>query len=468
MQKLASLLLSAFFISSIFAQEFFWDSPINVSDASFGNISNSLALNTNGQPMVLHGSSGDNPGLFLSIMANGVFNDPIAVTSDTNIFLNDAEGPTMAVSGDNIVVAYQIAGEWAVGARVVISNNGGLSWSDPIALNGNPDIHFFLPCVAFDSNNSPFIGLKWGGNPTLEGIMTWNAFFGEFNAPVNGGEGMAGDAVCECCPSDPFFYDGTYYNIIRNNNNNIRDMWLAVSEDGINWNEALDLDPTNWLTNTCPATGASHTITDEGVLITTYMSAPNGNRVYYSEVDLNSLELINSGMIDPTSVYPENNPSVSANGGNVVTAWERNIGGYDIMVGLSSSTELSNEIYIEDVTEGLGINGHKRHPSVILDENIVHLIFKSQSEGVVKYLRGDLISNSINETDEEFFSLNSTSDSWIISGIDGEFNFSIIDLSGRLIKSGSFIISLEIEKLGGVHILNVYNESINQSFKLSN
>ena len=467
MKKLWSLLWSFMCLTAVWGQSFVWGPPIDVSSEAFGNKGSSLALNSDGQPMVLHGSSGDNPGLYLTIMENGAFGDPIPVTSDTNIFLSDAEGPTMAVSGDKIVVGYQIAGEWSVGGRVVISIDGGYSWSDPVVLNNDPTVDFFMPCVGFDPSDDPFLGIKWGSNPTLEGIMTFNAFFYGFNEPVDGGAGMAGDAVCECCPSEPFSYNGVYYNLIRNNNNNIRDIWLAVSNDGITWDEAVDIDPTNWLTNTCPATGASHTIMDGGILITTYMSAPNGSgRVYYSAVDLNSLELLDSGLIDPESTNTENNPSVSSYSTLSVAAWERYSGGYDIMV--AQSFGYFQDTWIMNVTETLDLNGHKRYPSIALDGTTIHLTFKSEAEGVVKYMLGLIVPESVNETTSDLFSLSTLGESWRIDGGNGGYDYSLVDLNGRIIETGSFTNSLELDKLIGVHILNIFNGSYNQTFKLSN
>lgn len=468
MKKYATLLFSFFCLTADSAQEIHWYNPIDVSTEEFGNKSSCLALNSEGKPMVLHGSSGDNAGLFLTIMEGGSFGNPIPVTSDTNIFLSDAEGPTMAVSGDKIVVGYQISGEWSLGGRVVVSNDGGYSWSDPITLNNDPTVDFFMPCVGFNPEDNPFVGIKWGANPTLEGIMTYNAFLYGFNEPIDGGAGMAGDAVCECCPSNPFSYNGVYYNLIRNNNNNIRDIWLAVSNDGVTWDEAVDVDPTNWLTNTCPATGASHAFTSGGNLVITYMSSPDGSsRVYYSEVNLNTLELIDTGMLDPDASFTENNPSVSADGEFVASAWERNEGGYDIIVKADLTENLGGGVIV-NATESLDINGHLRYPSIELDGPLIHLIFKSQTEGVVKYMRGDIIHFSVEESSGDILNIATTKDNWIISGGVGDYEFSLVDLNGRIMETGTFTNSLEIEKLRGVHILNIHSASYNQSFKLSN
>ena len=79
----------------------------------------------------------------------------------------------------------------------------------------------FMPCVGIDDMGNPFAGVKLGNNPATvyEGILrspdggaTW---FDAVNASAN----ADGNAL-ECCPSLPFWAEGRYYDLVRNNNNN--------------------------------------------------------------------------------------------------------------------------------------------------------------------------------------------------------------------------------------------------------
>ena len=63
---------------------------------------------------------------------------------------------------------------------------------------------------------------------------------------VNASELADGNAMCECCPSLPFYAENRYYDLVRNNNGNIRDFWLMSSPDGITWDGAVDVDPLDW------------------------------------------------------------------------------------------------------------------------------------------------------------------------------------------------------------------------------
>ena len=106
-----------------------WDfaEPIPVAGEEFGNRCPRLALDAAGNPMVLMGKSGE--GLFLATSDNGVFNTPIPIPTLENVFMADAEGPSIAVHGSTLGLAYQVSGEWATGGQYMSTQDGGQTWS---------------------------------------------------------------------------------------------------------------------------------------------------------------------------------------------------------------------------------------------------------------------------------------------------------------------------------------------------
>ena len=442
-----------------------WTSPVEVSTEEFGNKCARIGLNTLGNPMVLHAKSGNNAGLYLSIMNEGEFGSPIPVTSETNIYLSEAEGPRMAVSGDHVAVSYQISGEWASGAYVVLSDDGGVTWGTPYPLAPNATEDHFDPVVSFDGNNNPWVGLKWGTNPTLEGIHLFNNETNSFNPAINGGTAIIGDAVCECCPSNTFFQDGVYYNVVRNNSNNLRDFWLTASQDGSTWVDAIDIDPTDWNISSCPASGASSTIMDDGTLVSCFMSGVDGSRVYWSTVDIATLTFQESGRIDPLNNSTENHPSISSSGDWLVTAWERNSGGYEIMVAVSDAGTGELENSVVNVTAEL--SGHKRNPALIYDGESVHLIYKNTSEGIVNYMRGEISGTSKVEgidLNECPWTISEDEFGWSLSGENAAYI--LYDLNGRLLETGELINKLHIPINKRAMILQLQNNHQVKSFKL--
>ena len=466
MKRLVTFTLNLICICNFMAQPTInWTSATEVSAEEFGNKCTRIGLNALGNPIVLHGKSGSNAGLYLSIMTDGEFGNPILVTPETNIYLSESEGPRMAVSGNHVAVSYQISGDWTSGAYVVLSDDGGLTWGTPYPLAPNATEDHFDPVVAFDGNNQPWVGLKWGTNPTFEGIHLFNNATDSFDPAINGGIATAGLAVCECCPSNTFFQDGVYYNVVRNNSSNIRDFWLAASQDGTTWTDAIDIDPTDWNISSCPASGASSTIMDDGTLVSCFMSGVDGSRVYWSTVDVGTLTFQESGRIDPLNNSTENHPSISSSGEWLITSWERNSGGYEVMVAISDAGAGELENSVVNVTADL--SGHKRNPAVIFDGEFIHLVYKNTTEGIVNYMKGEISGTSKVEGvefDDSPWAISGDEFGWTLKGENA--SYTLYDFNGRALEMGEFFNELYIPNNNKAMILQLRSNNQVKSFKL--
>ena len=441
-----------------------WESPIDVSSEEFGNKCTRIALNQAGNTMVLHGKTGDNAGLYLSIMEDGIFGDPIQIVSETNIYLvGESEGPRMAVYENRVAVSYQIFGQWATGAFVVISEDDGHTWGEPYAIAPNATEDHFMPHVAFNDEGLPWVALKLGVNPTEEGILHFNSALDSFDPAISGS--IATPGVCECCPSNAFGHEGMYYNVVRTNGDNVRDFWLTASSDGVNWSNAIDIDETDWVINACPASGTSSTVMEDGTLISAYMSAPNGSRVYWSSVDLSAFTFLETGQIDPGNTSSENHPSISSSGEWLVATWERNSGGYNVMVAISDAGPQALEMSVVNVTEDL--SGHNRYPSVVYDGEYIHLAYQNAMNGVVHYLKGEISGSSQVEgveLEENPWTISSNESGWVLRGEDA--SYTLYDLNGRTLEMGEFSNELRIPINTQPMILQLRSDNHVKSFKL--
>ena len=465
MKTIITFVVLCFSLSSVFAQPTMtWDSPIDVSSQEFGNRCIRIALNQAGNPMVLHGKTGDNAGLYLSIMEDGIFGDPIQIVSETNIYLvGESEGPRMAVYENRVAVSYQIFGEWATGGHVVISEDDGYTWGEPYAIAPTATEDHFMPHVAFNDEGLPWVAVKLGVNPTEEGILHFNTDLDAFDPAISGSTATPG--VCECCPSNAFGYEGMYYNVVRTNGDNLRDFWITTSSDGVNWDNAIDIDETDWVINACPASGTSSTVMEDGTLISAYMAAPNGSRVYWSSTNLSAFTFLETGQIDPGNTSSENHPSISSSGDWLVAAWERNSDGYNVMVAISNAGPQAFEMSVMNVTEGL--SGHNRHPSVVYDGEYIHLAYQNAMNGVVHYLKGEISGTSKVEGvefKENPWTITAHESGWILRGEDA--SYTLYDLSGQALEMGEFLNELHVPNNNKAMILHVRNSHQVNSFKL--
>ena len=378
-----------------------WDfmEPIDVASSDFGNRCPRLVLDALGNPVVFVGKT--NEGMFVVTSDNGSFNEPQLVPTEPGIFLSDAEGPDVAVWGNTIGLAYQIVGQWATGSRFMRSDDGGQTWSasHPIAPNATED--HFMPIPSFDEQGNPFVALKLGaGNNAREAVLrspdggsTWTA---AEVASFGAGNGIA----CECCPSRTIFGNGRYHTIYRRNDNNVRDMWLVSSEDGLLWDQQLDLDPTNWLISACPETGASSAWLPDGRLATAFMSAGEGSsRVYLNLSDPAAGNAGSTQLLVPSlqSNAVQNQPDIAVGATHTAVAWQENSSGWQIHLALTANTNLPEGLIDVGFPITLpfdNLSGSNRQPEVAIHGNDLHVIWQNSGDGTVKYLRGSLESVS--------------------------------------------------------------------------
>ena len=457
-------LLALLFSTSISAQTIVWEDPIEVAPSEFGLNNLRMELDADGLPIILHGKTGANGGLYCTRSNGDGFDAPVQITSETGLFINDSEGPRMAVQGNQVVVGYQISGQWAQGGRTVRSTDGGVTWGDPVAIAPDATEDHFMPTPAFDSDGQPWVAVKWGTNPTLEGILSWEG--GAYGAAVDGGSAFPGGVACECCASMPFEHDGRLYNAVRINDNNTRDFHLARTDEDGAWSESLDIDPTNWTLNSCPASEAEVAMLGDGTLAFVYMSAAEGgSRTYWSTVDPETWSLTGSDRIAPMFEFVENHPSVDADGSVCVAAWERNDGGYDIVVGAGGNDlygPLSWGTSGYPVTEGL--SGHSRKPVIRTDGEVVHLVYQRPSEGVIHYLRGYVQPGAVAESESNGWRCVTQEEGWTVVGSPLPMKWILYDALGRELRSGLSRDGRIPASFRGAGILDVRAEGQRRAF----
>ena len=467
MRFVVSLLLPFLTLSSQ-AQTIVWEDPIEVAPAEFGLNNLRMELDANGFPIILHGKTGSNGGLYCTRSNGDGFDAPVQITQETGLFINDSEGPRMAVDGDLVVVGYQISGQWAQGGRTVLSTDGGVTWEEPIAISPGASEDHFMPTPAFDAEGNPWVAVKWGDNPTLEGILSWDGDAGAYGAAVDGGGAFPGGVACECCASMPFEHEGRLYNAVRINDSNTRDFHLARTDESGSWTESLDIDPTNWTINSCPASEAEVAALGDGALAFVYMSAAEGgSRTYWSTVDPESWSLTGSDRIAPDLESVENHPSIAADGDHSICAWERNDGGYDIWVGVGPNDEQgpANWHWTQDnVTASL--SGHSRKPVVRIDGNTVHLVYQRPSAGIIHYQRGTITPDAVDETDMGLWSCTPFEYGWRVKGTPLPLAWSLYDALGRTVHSGTSSDGRISASFRGTGILDVRAEGQRRAFRV--
>ena len=421
-----------------------WDfaEPIPVASEEFGNRCPRLVLDASGNPLVLMGKSGG--GLFLATSDNGVFNSPIPIPTLENVFMADAEGPSIAVHGSTLGLAYQVSGEWATGGQYMSTQDEGQTWSASFPISPDATEDHFMPMLAFDDDGNPFVAVKFGDDPmVVEGVMRSTDGGQTFQPAQPASADVGSGLACECCPSKTIFGHGRYYSVYRQNDENLRDMRLVSSEDGATWDHQLDLDPTDWMISACPETGASLAWLPDGRLASTFRSSGNGaSEVYVNVSDVASPMSSEVGATIPVTNFIEagnqDQPHIACGPTHTVAVWQENSGSWEIHVASSANDALPGGLSNAGEPISTSLSGSNLHPEVAIHGSKVHVIWKNSGSGQVMYLRGTLDGAGLVETGAESgASLNRLGPDQvrIESALPGS-NYSVLSPTGGVVYRG--------------------------------
>ena len=134
-----------------------------------------------------------------------------------------------------------------------------------------------------------------------------------------------------------------------------------------------------------------------------------------------------------------------------------------VAVSDAGAGELENSVV--NVTEDL--SGHKRNPSLVYDGEFIHLVFKSTTEGVVKYMKGEISGTSKIEgieLEDSPWAISVDEIGWTLRGENA--SYTLYDLNGRTLETGEFFNELNIPINNKAMILQLRNEHQTQSFRL--
>ncbi|NND94320.1 MAG: T9SS type A sorting domain-containing protein [Flavobacteriales bacterium] len=444
-QFIACILVVGILTCSSLSAQLTISDPISVTqgDNSFGKKSPKLALNANGELMVFWMRTG-NEAFFISTLEAGFFSTPNQILFggiNPNLW-SGSLGPNMASTGDNVYVTFEVYGD---AIYVVHSADGGQSWGNPVAAFIPPQgRRATIPTIAVDTEGHPYIvyvNTNASEGDAHYGMVRSNDFGLTFTDEVDVSENADGDEVCECCNGHiEIAPNGDVYVAFRNNNANLRDIWLARStDDGASFSSAFDVDETDWISGVCPSNGPHFTMTEDQI-VTTFFSGTGsgGSGVYYSTYD------IDLSAVGPTIDLPlsnidfenQNRPRIHGNNETLAMVWQENTdNGVDIAMSVSTSGPegLTAEPFIL-----ASLASTQQFPSVIFDGERFHVVYEDNETGTLLYQ--EVIVGAVGLNTEEVLSFeiqpNPSSDVITITRESSKpAEMHIVDLQGKIMLS---------------------------------
>lgn len=194
---------------------------------------------------------------------------PLTAAEGADWFVNWADIPSLAASGDTVVVHYLVKsgpGTYAYDVHVRRSVDGGRSWEAPVPAHrdGTETEHGFVSMLPLTSGQ---VQLVWLDGRALAAGASDAAGQGASNAAMSlraarlgsGGaieeERVLDERVCDCCRTAAVPVPGGQVVFYRNRTDDERrDIWYVRSEDG-QWFLPAPVHEDNWQIQGCPVNG---------------------------------------------------------------------------------------------------------------------------------------------------------------------------------------------------------------------
>jgi hypothetical protein len=369
-----------------------WSDAITVTQTNAYITAPRVALLTDGSPLVSWGVSSDSQQIFIAHFEDPGFASPVDAAQEPYLF--GFGGYDMAVWNDHVFVVFEKIGG---GIFLSASTDGGQQFSAPIAAQVPlPGVYSGLSAVTVDA----------AGNPVVCYIKSQNdSAIYEVRRSLDGGNTfkhastanalVPGRKVCECCTADLLASGDSIWLLFRNNNHNIRDIWISRTVDTSDlFTDTRDVDDTDWQINVCPISGPSMTRAGNSIVSCWTSGAIGKYRIYLRSVDAATMVAGTQYEmpIETGNIETQNQAQIAAAGDTIGVVFQRN--GRELVFhyaidGLPSLLTQSQTI---------AISGHKlQYPHLIFQHGVFYLVYVDQTSGKVLYQRGVLTSNTLIE-----------------------------------------------------------------------
>lgn len=227
--------------------------------------------------------------LKFSILSDGVWGTALTVAGGENWFVNWADFPSVVPVSATLWAAHwlvsQPAGGYAYDVFVAVSNDSGLTWSDPVMphRDGTATEHGFVTLYPQDKG----VGLVWldgrnmvneFGDETAASGMTLRAATMSPDLMLSD-ELLVDELICDCCQTDVALTSEGPVVIYRDRTTaETRDIYVSKSV-GNRWQEGRPVANDNWEIPGCPVNGPAIDAREKAVAVAWFTGENHTPRV---------------------------------------------------------------------------------------------------------------------------------------------------------------------------------------------
>jgi hypothetical protein len=368
-----------------------WSDSVVITSTSLPVTAPRISFLADGTPVVTWGTSSNSSQIWCSRFENGGFTPAIPVVQSPNQpILFGFGGYDMAVFDHQIFIVFeQLQG----GIWCTRSTNGGQSFG--AAVQVQPPFsggYATISSITTDDAGNPIISYIREKNGAVYEVRRSSDGGNSFGDPVIANAAAPGGEVCECCSSDLLASGDSVWIVFRNNDQNIRDIWISRSTDlAASFDTAADIDETDWQVNTCPISGPRMTRMGDSIA-SVWMSQASGVARVYANT-LHAGNMTTGQQIEfPTeggATIAQTFPDIAAQGDTVG------------LVFLENSKEIRFTHSVNGISHfqlpalRISVPNHSlQWPSIAFRNGIFHLVYADATADQVLYRRGTLVTTN--------------------------------------------------------------------------
>lgn len=377
------------------AQSLNWTTVQNVNNGqSYGRPR--ITLTQNNAPLVIWKTTATNASIKAAKWNGTTFSAPYDVVSSA-LVPTGFIGPEIASKGDTIYLIF-LSGLSQNNAVMLISSfDGGLSFSDTLRVSDNSNTHkYSMPNVAVNHDGNPIISYmectdSWTEYKQMVKISS--DFGNTFSAAIDV-SALAPGEPCDCCKSSLVANGNEVFLLFRNNDNNVRNAYIAKSSDGGNtFNAVSDIDNVNWVINACPSTSPQGMISGDSVVVVRRSGANGQNRMLLSNVNATDLQYSYNHNIDPISFGLQDYPEIDGNKDTIGIVWQDNRNSY-MDCFFSFSTNGTAAISGSTILNDTNITGSKLNPDIAYANKTFHFVYLGSNTHTIYYRTATFAANT--------------------------------------------------------------------------
>lgn len=247
--------------------------------------------------------------------------------------------------------------------------------------------------------------------------------------------------ACDCCTGTVVANGNTVVALFRNNFNDLRTVWAAVSlNGGASFTEGAEVDPTGWTIAACPSSGPDAYFATDSVRCVFMSAEVNGTKSYGRSFDPTTLAagpLVELHPGQPMNMS-QNHPRIAGAGDTLGVAWQQGQGGQFEILFRWSVTGWSGMSGPDTANASLATS--QKNPDVAYRHGVFHLVWQDAATNSVHYRNAQVLDDvgivGGAQRPGLFVWPTLVSDRVSVSGVDAGTGFRIIDQHGAMVQQG--------------------------------